>query len=471
MQIEPIRKGGHVLVPHVIKGEVQLRGEIEHQSRATGDTVVTPPIDLDSLVWFRHEPGPAFDTPLAEVIDFLVEVGKALDFDKNIYLQEAAAANVRCSSLGERILENSYRDIATFFERDGIEAEAEASLGPIEVADGWQRRELCGVPMDIRAFPPRMIHILAGNAPVVPPITIVRGALSRGVHLMKMPSNDMYTATALLRTMAEVGPNHPITKSFSAAYWRGGDERIEGNIMRSQYYDKLAVWGGDAAVRHAMRYAAPGFEIISFDPKVSISLVGREALVEETSIRRAAGLAAKDVSAFNQDACSCSRFQFVEGSEEQVDAYCQALVEEMAKQTRYGGGVGEGPIPSADVIQELEMLGGLEPLYRVFGEPNGGGMAIRSDEPVSFTPSGKLVNVVRVDTLDDAMQHVTVATQTVGAWPPDIIPIYRDRLASAGAQRVVHLGGSMEGKFGGSPHDGSFPLHRMMHWVAADPGN
>jgi hypothetical protein len=110
----------------------------------------------------------------------------------------------------------------------------------------------------------------------------VRGALSKGVRLLKMPSNDMITASALLRTMADVDPDHPPTRSFSAAYWRGGDETIEGHIYRSQNYNKLAVWGGDAAVRHAMKYAAPGFEIISFDPKVSIGLIG----VRRTRMRR-----------------------------------------------------------------------------------------------------------------------------------------------------------------------------------------
>src|SRR3546814_20656649 len=110
-----------------------------------------------------------------------------------------------------------------------------------------------------------------------------------------MPSNDMFNATALLRTMDDVGPNHPTTRSFSAAYWRGGDASLESHIFRSQYYDKLVVWGGDAAVRHAMKYAAPGFEIVSFDPKVSISLVGREAFQSPDTITAAAAAAAADV--------------------------------------------------------------------------------------------------------------------------------------------------------------------------------
>ena len=459
--------GGHTLVPHVIKGETILDARVEHKSRATGDRVMTPAIDLDTLIWPRREPGPAFDTPIAEIVDFLAEVGKALDFDRNVHLREAAIRNLRCNNLGARILENCYRDIASFFDREAVIAEAEASLGPLGQIDGWQRREIRGNALSIRAFPPRVVHILAGNAPVVPPITIVRGALSKGVHLLKMPSNDMFTATALLRTMADVGPNHPVTRSFSAAYWRGGDATIEGNVFRSQYYDKLVVWGGDAAVRHAMKYAAPGFEIISFDPKVSISLIGHEAFSGGDSLDDIAIRAAADVVAFNQDACSCARFQFVEGTSDQVDAYCAALVAAMGRETRYGAGE-DGPVPPAPVLEEIDMLGMLEPVYRVFGQPDGRGMVIRSTEPVAFNPGGKLVNVVEVPTLADALRHVTVATQSVGVYPPGRIAEMRDALSSAGAQRIVGLGNINAGKFGGTPHDGGWPLHRMMHWVVTE---
>jgi len=463
---EIIANDDRLLVPHVIKGVVQLDAAVEHRSRAGGSPVMTPAIDLDSLIWPRSQPGPAFDTPIAEIVDFLVEVGKALDFDRNIYLQEAAAYNLRCNTLGARILENCYRDIAWFFTREAVEAEAEQSLGSLDVLDGWARREIQGASFDIRAFPPRMVHVLAGNAPIVPPVTIVRGAISKGVHLLKMPSNDMFTSTALLRTMADVGPNHPVTRSFSAAYWRGGDAGIEDHILRSQYFDKLAVWGGEAAVRHAMKYAAPGFEILSFDPKVSISLIGREAF-DGAPLATIAEWSAADIIAFNQDACSCARFQFIEGSTEQIDTYCEALVAAMGKDIRYGSGP-DGPRPPAMLVEELDMLGNLEPIYRLFGQPDGRGMVIRSDEPVSFNPGEKVVNVVAVDRLADAIRHVTVATQSVGVYPPARIAEVRDGLSSAGAQRIVGLGNINTGKFGGLPHDGGWPVHRMMHWVVTE---
>ena len=73
--------------------------------------------------------------------------------------------------------------------------------------------------------------------PASPAITIARGALTKGVHLLKLPSNDLFTGTAILRTMAEVDPDHPVTQSFSCVYWRGGDpdgrrRAVPGPVLR-----------------------------------------------------------------------------------------------------------------------------------------------------------------------------------------------------------------------------------------------
>ncbi|MFP3526818.1 acyl-CoA reductase, partial [Pantoea sp. SIMBA_072] len=59
----------------------------------------------------------------------------------------------------------------------------------------------------------------------------------------------------------------------------------------------------------------------------------------------------------------------------------------------------------------------LEPAYRVWGGYGGEGVVIRSQDPVDFHPDGKIVNVVQVQDLQDAIRHVNIATQTVGVYP------------------------------------------------------
>jgi hypothetical protein len=67
----------------------------------------------------------------------------------------------------------------------------------------------------------------------------------------------------------------------------------------------------------------------------------------------------------------------------------------------------------------------------------------------------------------DAARFVNVETQTVGIYPVERKPVLRDVVFSAGAQRVVTLGGVMkQGMPHGRPHDGFYVLERMVRWVS-----
>jgi hypothetical protein len=292
--------------------------------------------------------------------------------------------------------------------------------------------------------------------------TIIRAALTKGVSLIKLPSNDLFTATAILRTMASVAPDHPLTKSFTAAYWKGGDPAVEGSVFRPQYFDKLIAWGGESTIRNAVKNLGPGLELVSFDPKSSISFIGREAFASEESLRDAADRAAADATVFDQQACSSSRFQFVEGDSDQIDLYC-ALLREGLRKPRQTASAAKRPLP-IELRDEIESLREMPDFYGVWGESDGTGVVIRSDDPVDFYPDHKVVNVVPVRRLEEAIRHVNIATQTVGVYPDNRKIELRDAIAEAGAQRVVSLGAAVNVEHG-LPHDGFRPLQRFVRWV------
>jgi hypothetical protein len=456
-------------VPHVLKGRLKTGQDVLHRSRDLGQGFMTPALDLDEAVWLRNEPGPAFDTPMAEIIDFLVELGTRLNL-KNPLMREALEGMVQVSTLDRRILGNCYEDMGHMFTREVLEAEITQSVGSVAVIDGWQSTSHAGVSARLRAFPGRIVHVMAGNSPMVAGLSVMRGALSKSVNLLKMASNDLFTPTAILRTMAGIEATHPVTRSFSAVYWKGGDASIESVLFRPQYFDKLVAWGGESAIRHALKYVGPGFELIAFDPKVSVSMIGREAFDAADSGATLAELAqrgAADVLSFDQDACNASRYQFVEGTTEQVDRYAQQLARALGQDVRYGAGQG-APTPP-DIREAVDALRHLEPIYAVFGGYDGGGLVVRSDEPVDFHPTCKTVNVVQVESLAAALKHITVATQTVGVWPPARKRALRDGLACAGVQRIVTLGEvNVHGAVGGKPHDAGFPIHRFMRWISEE---
>jgi acyl-CoA reductase LuxC len=121
------------------------------------------------------------------------------------------------------------------------------------------------------------------------------------------------------------------------------------------------------------------------------------------------------------------------------------------------------PLPD-DLRAEIEGLREMPDFYRVWGDVDGAGVVIRSEDPVEFQPDCRIVNVVPVRRLEDAIRHVNIATQTVGIYPEARKRALRDAIAYAGTQRVVSLGAAVNVEHG-LPHDGFRPLQRFVRWV------
>jgi hypothetical protein len=468
---EPIREANvtavatKIRVPHFIRGEVVWGEEREHLSRDFGVPFASPKLELNKLFAPRGVPGPAFDVPVSEIVDFLVETASHLTLEKNEYLQESLEMTAQVSQLPRRILENIFSG-PTFVSREGLMHRLTCTFGSTDALDGWvENRDPLGNTSRVRAFPPRLVHMLAGNSPTGSLASIVDGALVKAVNVYKMPSADPFTAVAVLRTMADIDPTHPVGRSNSAVYWRGGDTSVEGVLYRSQYFDKLVAWGGGEAIANAAKYVGPGFQLISFDPKVSMAIIGREAFESEATLAEVADLAAQDATVYNQDACVAPRHIFVEGDVEQADRFCAVLLDRLGVDRPLGSAV--GPKPPSDIRDAVDGLRWLEPEYRVWGDYSGAGLVVRSPEPVDFHPTNKTVNVVPVASMVDSAQFATVATQTVGVWPTQRKAEVRDQLAGMGVQRIVRLGRVLGGTMGGAK-DGMFPLHRMVNWVTDD---
>ena len=447
-------------VPHFVRGRSIEEYTIEYPSAG----LITPSVNLDELVWPRPEPFPAIDLSLDDVLEFLAVTGRALDLDTNPYLQDALDSLCEVNPYGRRTIEGHYRELKLLFEREAVAFEYEESLG--KYGEGWHDvRRPDGNVFQRRWFPTRQVHVLPGNGAQAAALTIVRAALVRGVALLKLPSNDPFTVVAILRTMTDIEPEHPLVDSFSAVYWRGGDDSVESVLFRPQFFDKLIAWGGQGSIRNAIKYLSPGFELVSFDPKTAISMIGVEAFADPELTAHVANLASEDVQ--YQMACGSSRHQFVEGTVEQADAYCEALLRSLhAYHEREQGECVPTP---AEIIDEVDVMRTLEPTYRVWGNYDGTGLVVRSDEPVDFYPENRTVNVVRVDSLHEALQYVNVATAKVGIFPPQAKGVWRDALATGGADRITDLGGG--GKTTefllGRPHDGMLPLHRFPRWIYA----
>jgi hypothetical protein len=453
--------------PFFIRGVVVEGDQVRHKSRDLGVDFCTPNLDLDALVTPRTEPGPLFDVKLSEILDFLDETGQRMKLDQNEHLQACVERMAVTNVLPRSVLEYNVQLAADYLNKTLLMEVIEQNFANPKSLDDWVPRvDGNGRRSFVRAFPPRLIHVLPGNSPIVAAQSIAQGAIVKAINLFKMGSSDPFMAVAILRTMLDVDPHHPVPRSMSAVYWRGGDDTVERALYRPQYFDKIVAWGGGDAINNVIKYLGPGFQLISFDPKTSISMIGVEAFASDEILDEVATRAAADVGILNQEACVSSRFIFIEGDRKQVDLFCERLQQRLVDRNAL---TGKAPPLPRDLAEEVESLRSMDDDFGVWGVADGSGLVVRSDEPVDFHPINKTANVVRVNALADAVKYVNVATQTVGVYPPQQQVDLRNGLASGGAQRIVRLG-EAGGMSVGAPHDAMYPLHRFVHWVAHEDG-
>jgi hypothetical protein len=406
-----------------------------------------------------------------EILDVLEELGRALDFEKNAYVREAYEAGLLASNYPPSILKNSYTTLPYAFDRAAIREIAETRIG-IDYLEGWVPRTLAdGRTLRVRAFGSRALHIPAGNGGLVSAITLIRNAITRGDAIVKAPSNDPLTAMAIARTLADVAPNHPLTKHLAVAYWKGGDTAIEEVLYRPEHVEKIVAWGGFASVKHVTRYIQPGLELISLDPKRSATIIGEEAFADDATLEEVALRAACDIGVANQEACASARVIYVlSGTDpaglERVNRLGEAIYRALQGLPAH---ITTKPksfdLELRDHIDASRMT---EDWFRVIGGHDNEGAIIVSqmDEPVDYAPllSGRVANLVPVDDVDRVTQAVTAYTQTVGIYPESLKEALRDRLPLFGAQRLTSLGYACHVATA-MPQDAIEPVRRLCKWI------
>ncbi len=461
----------------VIRGEVIDTDLVEYPGRGGGMTFMAPDprkfVDRLPLA----SPGllaDLYDLRFDDILDYLEELGKTLDINTNEHMQRARELTYDASPVPRELVDLGYSGFNTFFERDKIRQIAEKSVG-LDYLEGWvEHRLIDGVIIKVRAFGSRGLHIVAGNGPGLGMITLIRSAISRSDCIIKAPSNDPFTSSALAMTMCDMAPDHPITKHFAVAYWQGGDAAVEDKLYQPHNVEKIIAWGGLAGIKHVTKYIQPGLELISLDPKTSISIVGPEALDDEQQMREAAHRLAVDIGGANQAGCSSSRVTYVLTGDHDDGV---ERVTELGRLVYQAIMDLPSPFSSMPKSYDKELKSHVDALrldddwYEVIGGERGEGAIIISKLPrkVDFAAylADRTANLVAVESIDDILLGIDAYTQTVGVWPESLKAELENVIPLYGAQRLVTLGNALyNGPLIGLAHDGMEPVRRMCKWIA-----
>ena len=418
------------------------------------------------------------DTPMAEIIDLLAELGKKLRLDDNELLQQSFALALQAGGLAEPILRGVYDALPHMFDANMMTQLVDKTIG-LDYIDGWVPGQGDYSNVSIRAVGTRQLHITAGNVPVVAAMTVARAGLTKSDILIKSPSNDPLTANAIARTLIEIAPDHPVTRHIAVAYWKGGDEYMDSQIVRTSRIDKITAWGGMSSVKHIQKFLTPGIDLTALNPKYSMSMIGRETFESEEAMDEAAVGVATLAGFYNQTACANTRIVYVESD---TDDESIEKVVELGRKT-VAAYAKLPPLlsvpftkPNRELEAEMAAVALEDDFYHVEGDTLTGGFVVsKFNDRVEFYDklNNRVVNFVPVDDLADVLKWCDDTTQTVGIYPESIRSRLLDIFALAGVQRLVSLAGgdpmtvyaNSHHMPPGSPHDGIEPMRRSMRWV------
>jgi hypothetical protein len=461
-------------VPLFLRGEVITDDLVSFGIRSGGPEFQAP--DMSKYVGRLPLANPMAMTDLYEVsfdeiLDVLEALGDALVFETNTHLQEAYEAALLANPLPADMLKNSYQILRPLFSRANVAEIADTQVG-LDYLNGWVPTTLSdGRELRVRAFGSRVLHIPAGNGGLVSAVTILRSVITRCDTIIKAPSNDPLTAFAIARTLADVAPEHPITKHLVVAYWKGGDLSVEEALYQPQHIEKIVAWGGLASVKHVTRYIQPGLELIALDPKRSATIIGAEAFEDEATMRDVASRAAVDIGVANQEGCANARVIYVLSGTDAAGIANANRLGEMIYEALVGLPAfisTPARYPSRDLFEHIDASRMTEDWYNVIGGEHREGAIIVSqfDSAVDYSAmlSGRVANLVPVDTIDKVTAAVNAYTQTIGIYPESLKRQLRDQLPLFGAQRLTSLGYACSVTVA-MPQDAIEPLRRMCKWI------
>jgi hypothetical protein len=473
---------GVVDIPIISRGRIIMPGEdaVEFKGRG-GATFRAPDPHKHVHDLVLGNPGALadlMDLPMARIIEFLAELGPRLRLEDNVHLQDSFALALEAGGLSETVLRGVYDGLPRLFDPRLLTETVERTIG-IRYLDGWVAEPGEGAHCRVRAIGTRQLHITAGNVPVTAAFTVMRGALAKSDILIKSPSNDPLTANAIARTLIELDADHPVTRHVAVGYWKGGDEEMERQVVRTTRIDKIVAWGGMSSVKHIQKFLSPGIDLTAFNPKYSMSVIGKDALESEAAMDEAATGIAVIAGFYNQTACANTRVVYVEsGTDDASLDKVVALGRKVAQAFKTLPPVMStaAEAPNRDLAAEIDAIELEEDFYHVEGNTiDGGAIVSRFADRIDFYDqlNNRMVNLVPIENLLDVVKWCDDTTQTVGVFPESL----RDRLlnpfALAGVQRLVPLQGGdplqifhdMHTLPPGMPHDGIEPMRRSVRWV------
>lgn len=312
-------------------------------------------------------------------------------------------------------------------------------------------------------------HWLAGNVQVLGMFVLIQSILSKNLNLLRVSARDNGAFKGLLSAFegeifttkgGYTVSGDDLLKTIALVYFDHNDHKA-GKAM-SVLADARIAWGGSEAVTTVASYPS-NFDCadIIMGPKLSFSVISREALSDERKAKKLARRVAVDASVFDQTGCASTHNVFVEADGEiEPDQFAEILAEAMAKLSKQ---MPKGAMAPEEFAAVHSVRGIYDFKGSVYGDEESVWTVLYSRETELNSPVySRVVFVHPVEDMMDVVEYVDDNIQTIGLAAEGGRAIrFADAAAERGAVRFPACGRMLNFE---SPWDGIFIMDRLVKW-------
>lgn len=312
-------------------------------------------------------------------------------------------------------------------------------------------------------------HWLAGNVQALGMFVLIQSILAKNVNLLRVSNRDNGAFQALLSAFAGEVYKTPggyeilgddLLSTIALVFFDHSDQKA-GREM-SMLADVRVAWGGSEAVYTVSSFPSKyDCEDIIMGPKLSMSVVSKEAIGDEHRAKKLARKIAVDASVFDQMGCASPHNVFVEmGADISPETFVAYLGEWMSKAARQ---IPKGAMSPEEFAAVHSIRGLFDFKGRVYGDEDSIWTVLFDEEPALHKPVySRVVFVHPVGKLEDVLPFVSEDIQTIGlAAGGNKAMAFATEAARRGAVRFPVCGKMLNFE---SPWDGMFIMDRMVKW-------
>ncbi|MCH2461698.1 MAG: hypothetical protein MK335_00470 [Gemmatimonadetes bacterium] len=406
------------------------------------------------------------EVPAQDLVDCVGRVADRFLDSSDPLRQEAIDLLVPTAGISKEMASEILTGMARDWTAERLTELLRRELRDPGVLDGFRRVD---EGRSVRAKGPLLtFHVGAGTVPGVGVTSMIRALLMKSAVLLKPGLGDVVLPVLFAEAFAEEAPE--LSDAVAVTYWPGGSSPLEGLAL--QRAEAVVVYGSDEVVSWLRARTPVTARFISYHHRLSLGMVGREAL---TAARApdVARMAARAVSMFDQRGCVSPHAIYVEeGGAVDPGEWAALLASAMADlEVEIPGGYLTAPEASAvhQVRGSAELREASGGGVRVFRGDESFWTVILEDE-MTFTRSclNRVVSLVPTPDLGGVAASLGMIgrhLQTVAIeGAEDRLPMLAEDLCRAGATRVT----SFEKAPWPPPwwrHDGASVLAGLVRWI------